>query len=184
MKKLILTSLIAISFASAANAGAYVGGYLATNSNDEFVYQGTTYPSKVDAFDNLNLEVTVGYKFDNRVRLEADVFTTNLQQKDVGFTDAFSFGLGVSQVKALWDVSSAAFTPYFGFGISSLNYSNDTERLSFAGSGVVGISYAITSKFALDLQYSRYMQYDSSGKGVDASYDGSNLFKLGMRYTF
>jgi hypothetical protein len=195
MKNIILSSLIALATVSAANAGAYVSGYLNTYTDSEQVSVGNTAPSKVDFLDVLGLDLTVGYAFSNGLRLEADVASATLyKDNNKDFVDNLDFRLSVSQVKALYDIKiGGSIIPYVGvgifpFGIGSniakggLGYEADGS-LTVSGSGIAGVLFALDSKIALDLQYSRTLIYNSNANG-DATYNGQNLFKVGVKYNF
>jgi opacity protein-like surface antigen len=193
MKKIILSSLIALATVSAANAGAYVSGYLNTYTDSEEVNVGVTGPSEVSFLNELGLDLTVGYAFSNGLRLEADIVSATLyKDNNADFIDNLDFRISVTQVKALYDFKvGGKFTPYVGVGIfpfgapngqGGLGYEADGS-LTVVGSGVVGVLFALDSKVALDLQYSRTLAYNSNATG-DATYNGTNLFKLGVKYNF
>lgn len=185
MKKIILTAFAAIALATSAHAGAYVGGYIQTMNDSEAVYLGDTYDTSRDFMDDLYLNITVGYKFDNGLRLEADVMDMAIAQKDQDFSDIFAVGGGVSMVKALYDINTMnGFTPYIGVGVSDIDYVSMNDVFSFGGAGIVGVSYAFSNKFSLDLQYARLMNYTSGGENVKSSYNGVNEINLGIRYRF
>ena len=185
MKKIILTSFAAIAIATSAHAGAYVSGYIQTMNDSEAVLLGHTVDTSKDFMDDLYLNLAVGYKFDNGLRLEADVMNMTLAQKDQDFTDIFTASGGVSMVKALYDISTMnGFTPYIGVGISNIDYISMNDVFSFGGAGIVGVSFAFNNKLSLDLQYARLMDYTSGGENVKSSYNGVNEINLGIRYMF
>lgn len=194
MKKIMLTSLVAMFATVAANAGMYVTGHIRTNTNEEMVYAGDDVDNKEEFFDNLFLDVAVGYKFDGGFRLETDVMNSRLYNTD---DEEFTLQVLPMNLKGIWDFDmSSKFTPYVGIGLNSMSYDNGGE-VSILGTkiigdgameidmfGIVGVTYELASNMMLDLQYNRTLQYNSMGDGVDASYDGVNQFKVGMRYHF
>ena len=185
MKKILLTSLVVLGVVGSANAGVYVGGYLSTMNDSKAVFAGTEWDNKVSFFENLNLDFTVGYAFNNGIRVEADVASIALYEKDVDFADTFAIGIGVNAVKALYDFGTwEGFTPYAGAGLATLDYWSFNDMFAFDVVGVVGVSYAITKELSVDLQYNRTFAYNSNGEGIDASYNGTNVIKLGGVYKF
>lgn len=189
MKKLILTSLSAILLATSAQAGGYVSGSFGTGTDTEATVVGASADNKVEFGDILNLNVAVGYKFDNNVRLEADIASIGLLDKTKADADQTeqSFSLGLGQVRALYDFSaSSGFTPYLGLGLDNLSWNEDgNESLKLDVAGIVGVAYALNTNLALDIQYQRsLMGYDTMGENIDTSSDWVNIFKLGLKYNF
>ena len=185
MKKILLTSLVALGVAGTANAGVYVAGYLSTYNDSKAVVAGFDMDNEVSFFDNLNLDFTVGYAFGNGIRVEADVMSVALYEKDYDFADTFGISIGVNAVKGLYDFGTwSNFTPYVGAGLTDLDYMSFNDEFAFNVVGVVGVSYAITENVSVDLQYNRTFGYNSNGEGIDASYNGVNVIKLGGMYKF
>jgi opacity protein-like surface antigen len=91
-------------------------------------------------------------------------------------------------VKGLYDFKiGGKFTPYVGAGVTNrivngIEYARDGS-LNLGVVGVAGVQFALTDKIALDLQYNREFWYRSNAGG-DASYNGTNVFKLGGVYKF
>ena len=178
--------------ATAANAGAYVSGYIRTMQDSEYEAAGTTVKKEIGFFDQLNLDLVVGYKFNNGLRIEADVMKTVL--KDKNDDDAFlatDFGLG--EFRALYDIKvGGKLTPYFGVGLggdgmladqfgSGLFYYDG--GFAIRGSLVAGVKFEVANNFALDAQYARRMEYinPDSGKSSNSGYD---VVRLGGIYSF
>jgi opacity protein-like surface antigen len=168
MKKILLTSFAALMFTASADAGFYIGGYARTGDMvGEF-------------FDVIALDATVGYRFNNGLRLEADVLSIMMEP---GFGD---FEIGAGMVRALYDIKvNDKFVPYVGIGVAPMGmgtgWDGMTEEISFNGSLVAGISFNIDKSVALDLQYSRLIAF---GVG-DGSWDtGANEVRAGLRYAF
>ncbi|MCL2017743.1 MAG: porin family protein [Alphaproteobacteria bacterium] len=177
MKRLILTSLVALGVVSNANAGAYVSGHLSTITDSEYVANGNTIKNDISFSDHLNLDMAVGYAFSNGFRLEADIATVALRQKGKDFFDAVGLEIGVHMVKGLYDVKvDMPLTPYFGVGMADFKIDND--GFNFDVVGVIGVSFPINNQFAIDLQYNRTFWYEKED-GIKASHSGVNVFKLG-----
>lgn len=187
MKKIVLTSLSAILFGTAAQAGAYIGGSLNTVSNKEYAYDGKSHKYQgggVSFFDTLDLAVFAGYKFDNGLRVEADFADFHLHEKDVDFVDSLNLHFGLGQVRGLYDINTGGkLTPYVGAGVNSLDLNKDAFVLN--GALIAGVSFALDAKVLLDLQYQLGLSYDTDFAGSDKTFaDASNLIKLGVRYKF
>ena len=184
MKKLLLTSIVALGVVSTANAGAYVSGYLTTNNDSERVVYGHTFDSKASFFDKVNLEMTVGYAFSNGFRLEADVARVDLYDTDESFSDTFAINFGVHAVKGLYDFKvDAPVVPYIGAGLSDFTLTRD--YIDFNIVGIIGVSFPIDSQFSLDLQYNRTFAYQYEDFGPKkASYNGENVIKMGGTFKF
>jgi opacity protein-like surface antigen len=135
------------------------------------------------------------------VRLEADFFTANLYQKHEAIKETLTADLGLGAFKVLYDIrNKSRLTPYFGLGVSEINYTSrnsvfsieedddvDVKRhFSMEGVGVLGVQLALTDKLALDLQYNRTFTYDNNGlsSGIKASHNGQNVLKLGGVFKF
>ena len=189
MRKVILTSLAAILFAANANAGLYVGGYGAYNTDDK----------------TISIPVVAGYAFDNGFRAEVDFFAVKGIESDA---DVLTAGIAVDQVKVLYDFNLnkqvKGLKVYAGLGLSTVGV-NTTNPLAdpvsgtgyfstpgadgFAagGSFIAGVSYALNSNMALDLQYNRgfqtyfWMNADDSEFEFDSE---GNTVKLGLVYNF
>ena len=174
MKKIVLTSLFALAFASAANAGGYVAGYLATADGEG---------AKIG--DTLDLAVTLGYAFDNGVRLEADIANIGLYEKDND--DYLGLNIAPTAIKALYDIklgnSGAAL--YVGAGLASpFGLSVNKDELALQALGVVGVKYAVNKNVAVDLQYNRGEGYNLVFDGGESTDSGYNIVKLGVVYSF
>ena len=181
MKKILMTSLVALGVVSTANAGVYVGGYLSTDYN-----QG------VELFDNMDLAFTLGYAFDNGIRLETDIFSQSIMTNT---EDNFRLGLTAAQpvfftnFKVAYDIGTwDGFTPYVGLGISFIDYDSikPVDVFSVAGLAILGVSYAFTPQWSVDFQYNRNMSfaYASWKGGSDTETFGSSTWKLGAVYKF
>jgi len=182
MKKLILTSFAALMFTAAADASFYISGYVRTGSNEDVNTVSAGYTNQT-LFDITALDATVGYSFKNGLRLEADVFSMNL---DPNFGN-FSFNLGMA--RALYDIKvNDKIVPYFGVGIGQAGWESvgTVESLGFMGSLVGGVAFYVADNVAIDLQYSRLMTATLlSGNSQTVNYsDGANEVRLGMRYHF
>jgi len=194
MKKIVLTSLGAILLATAANAGWYVGGYVATAQDEG-----------LDFFKQATLDATVGYGFSGGIRVELDVLQANLWDGDIDTyplpsTDVnFSVNIGAGFLKGLYDIKiDGPVTPYVGVGINPFAigyiYNSDLEAsvggLSIDGAFIGGISYALNDSLSLDLQYNRVFNYTwtrvgySGGSTTRSHSEGYDLVKLGARYNF
>ena len=191
MKKVIMTSLFALTFASAANAGAYMTGFASTWSDKEQVATGTKTENETKAFDQISMNVAVGYAFQNGLRIEADLFKTSLYTKDVEFLDQSKTTFGLDGVKGIFDIKTKSnVTPYVGVGVKEVEFTVPAEgskgkrAFSFGALGVAGVSLAVNDKVALDLQYNREVDYDDNGRNVKSSYNGINVYKVGLRYNF
>jgi opacity protein-like surface antigen len=183
MKKVILTSLAALMVATSANAGMYVSSHLSTVAD-----------RGIAVFDSIGVIGSLGYAFDNGLRLETDIYTGNL----ISMTNTSNqFGIGVdpngrfgfSQLKALYDFKiGGKFTPYVGFGLSKFAYDSFKTYDSFdlGGSFIGGVSFALNSKLSLDMQYNRVFSYVYSfnKNNTNSSSSGSSLWKLGLAYKF
>jgi outer membrane protein W len=196
MKKIILTSLVALGIVSGANAGVYLSGYVATPNDDKAQFRGNEADTSIDFADNLSLSASVGYEFSNGLRLEADVFQAQVYESGRSFGETFATQVGLSAFKAIYDFkSSGKFVPYIGVGLDGdpvlavagsgwLSYENDGGAFAFTGLGLAGVKFEVNNKFAIDLQYIRKFSYNSNGENVDASYNGINIVKVGGIYKF
>jgi len=195
MKKIVLTSLGAILLATAANAGAYVAGHVATIQDEG-----------VAPFKSAMLTGTVGWAFQNGIRLEADLLSLNLwdgnDETDINFTlvaGSITEGATASMFKVLYDFKlDGPVTPYVGAGINpfvlSYWYNSDSEgslsNLHILGTAIIGVSYAMNDKISLDLQYNRVFNYSWERQAFGGSTytesrsSGYDLIKLGARYNF
>lgn len=192
MKKVIaLTSLVSLFAIGAANAGGYVSGYAVTSSGN-----GNSIG------DVMTLNAAIGYAFENNMRIELDVFSTNLWDGD-DLTDInAAFSVTSGYLKGFYDFKGdSKFTPYVGLGIGNISVgyidydddisANNNKRYSISGSAILGIQYAISNKISLDLQYSHnysrswskteYKVIDSS---TAESSSNSSTYKLGVMYKF
>ncbi len=184
MKKLALTSLVALfAVPVAANAGWYAASHVQTYAD-----QG------VDLFDRTDLTASVGYGFENGIRLEADVLSKIISSN----TDAaFVLGLnadngtdiGLFSAKALYDFKNDSdFTPYVGFALTNIDWVSTDAADAFAmdGAFIFGVSYTLTPKWALDFQYNRnfgaVLAFNSSD--ADTDFEGSSTWSLGAVYKF
>jgi len=167
MKKLLLTSFAALMFTATADAGFYVGGYVS----------GFDIKDNFAIFDNIALDATVGYRFTNGLRVEADVLGIMMEP---GFGD---FRFGLMQARALYDIKiNDQLVPYFGIGVDTGIYSGRAEQFAFTGALVAGVAYYLDRNLALDLMYTR-------GLGIALGYTNdintfNNEVRLGMRYHF
>jgi opacity protein-like surface antigen len=173
--------------ATAANAGAYIGGSFNTNMNEKFTYDGKSYDGpKVEFFDNIDLAVFLGYKLENGLRLEADFMRSALHRKDVDFADSFDVEFGLGQARALYDIkTNGKFTPYIGVGVDNLLIEKGYR--SFDGALVAGLQFALDAKVSLDLQYQLGLGYESKWQNQPGNEWWGDMFsvvKLGLGYKF
>jgi len=181
MKKIVLTSLGAILLATAANAGWYAGGYLATPS---------------PFLKEMTLDGTIGYAFSGGIRAELDVLSANVYD-DNDNTELPNINISVAPtlLKGLYDIKvDEKFKPYVGLGINpfSLTYQNlkhpdiSVAKMEIEGAAIIGVSYAVNDKISLDLQYNRVFHYDLTRNASVTTSDnyGSDLIKAGIRYNF
>ena len=184
MKKLLLTSLVALGVVSNANAGAYVAGHLSTFTDSKKVVEGNTVTSKESFAKTLHFNAAAGYAFSNGFRLEADFLTVGLHKDKVDFDDYAHVDFGLHAVKGLYDVKlDGAVTPYFGVGASHVKFGKD--RIDFGVIGVVGVSFAVNDQVSIDVQYNRTFDFDYSNAENDGrNHNGVNVFKIGGVFKF
>ena len=189
MKKIVLTSLLAVFAVGAANAGgAYIAGYATTSDK-----------GSVDLLKSMTLDAAIGYSFQSGFRVEADVFSVNLYDGDENTDINFNPMIKLGYLKGLYDFKNdSKFTPYVGLGIDTLGLSyvwSDKADMSvasvpFFGEFIVGVSYAINDKMSLDLQYNREFAWAwtrvavGSASASDSDSTGANTFKAGVVYKF
>ncbi|MDR1071076.1 MAG: porin family protein [Rickettsiales bacterium] len=183
MKKIVLTSLAALLLATSANAGVYVSGHLGTGVN-----------TNVDIFDSVTVIGSIGYAFDNGLRLETDIYAgtlVNMTNNSNTFSASINANgtFGIRQLKALYDFKiGGKFTPYVGLGLTQLAYVSTKVVDGFIANGsfIGGVSYALNSKLSLDLQYNRIFAYEYAFNKDDGSSvsSGSSLWKAGLSYKF
>ncbi|MDL2295587.1 hypothetical protein LJC18_02120 [Lachnospiraceae bacterium OttesenSCG-928-E19] len=195
IKRILMVSVLSAIAVSGANAGFYVGGNLRTITDSEFGYDGHTINRsdipdvhRVHFGDEISIEGTIGYAFENGLRFEYDLFRLFL--RDANSDDnSFSGTFGSGAFKGFYDFKNKTkFTPYIGVGAWKFAYSGDTG-LDFDIIGLIGISYAITDHVLIDLQYGREWERtqksDLLNIGYNAVFDnGTNWFKMGARYMF
>ncbi|MCL2737415.1 MAG: outer membrane beta-barrel protein [Alphaproteobacteria bacterium] len=204
MKKILLTSALVLGVTASANANLYVGGGFGFGgSADDGIIRGN-----------------VGWAFGNGFRLEANVFQYNPDSNvnannnvdvDVTLQGGEFYGsvneivssFGIWEVRALYDIKQLewrGFTPSVGLGLSHFSFdfqrnagpgSQSITRLTMDGSFILGVSYALTDRLNLDLEYNRVwemyvgkMGWSTSSDARKSDFEGTNLFKLGVRYTF
>jgi len=171
-KALVLSSLVALTTVSAANArGLYFGSYLSTGARG-------------DLMDAISLDAAVGYSF-GEFRVEADVASIQLYaDNDADFVDNLNLNIGVTAVKGLYDFALGdGFAAYVGAGLMSPSgICLGDGHLAANAVGVVGIKYAMTSELTLDLQYNRTLGLISDGDTTTTG--GNNIVKLGIVYSF
>jgi opacity protein-like surface antigen len=184
MKKVIMTSLFALTFASAANAGAYMTGFASTNSNN-----------REDIFKKKTLNASIGYGFTNGLRVELDVFSANIDDGDDKTDLNLEARFQQKYLKALYDFKTGGkLTPYIGAGVRKLYgqyVKNDddskTRSYEFNTIGVAGVSFALNNNVSLDLQYNYAWNREYSKTSGAPSIKGEgqdNIYKLGVRYNF
>jgi len=171
-KAIVLSSLVALTTVSAANAGGlYFGTYLSTGQVG-------------DLMDTVSLDAAVGYSF-GEFRVEADVASIQLYaDNDADFVDNLNLNIGVTAVKGVYDFAlGEGFTAYVGAGLASPSgIWLGNSALMVNALGIVGVKYAMTSELALDLQYNRTLRLVTDGDNTDTA--GNNIVKLGVVYSF
>ena len=186
-----------IMAATAADAGIYISGMLATRTDSEFRYDGKAVKNndftifgqpvlpKLNFGDEIYLDLTVGYAFEMGLRLEVDVFQTTFRDKHAD-DGGINFLAEPRRVKLLYDIKTGTrFVPYVGAGGQKIALNGKNWDLDLVG--VLGVYYNITDNVAIDLQYNRTWVYMSElgPAPVDKSFsNGINVFKIGARYTF
>ena len=172
-------------FIGEAKGGAYITGFARTSSDQYGMHDGITVPSldRHSLFDRIGGVATIGYAFENGIRLEADFFSVDWNRKEAG-RDQLGLDFGVGMTRLLYDVRLFdRFVPYFGLGVDMVGMRGN----GFFDLGLVGgVTYKLSDKFALDLQYSRiYTNFFAELNGVGSHYRSwSNEVRTGIRYAF
>ena len=209
MKKnlLIIFFCILVFFFSApvfSAEGLYVSGNLgfamASDSDlTDSAVPGITVNTEFDT--GLALGAALGYDF-NRFRVEGEI---SYQKNDIekisaqgvpfdptGDAAALSF-----LINGYYDfVNRSAFTPYIsaGLGFAQVEFNDlDISRIGFSGSSDtdtvfayqigIGVGYALTEKFIIDVKYRYFGTEDSEYNTTKAEFV-SNNFLFGVRFNF
>ena len=209
MKKnlLIIFVCILVFFFSApvfSAEGLYVSGNLgfamASDSDlTDSAVPGITVNTEFDT--GLALGAALGYDF-NRFRVEGEI---SYQKNDIekisaqgvpfdptGDAAALSF-----LINGYYDfVNRSAFTPYIsaGLGFAQVEFNDlDISRIGFSGSSDtdtvfayqigIGVGYALTEKFIIDVKYRYFGTEDSEYNTTKAEFV-SNNFLFGVRFNF
>jgi opacity protein-like surface antigen len=209
MKKNLLIIFVCILafFFSASVCGAeglYVSGNLgfamASDSDlTDSAVPGITVNTEFDT--GLALGAALGYDF-NRFRVEGEI---SYQKNDIekisaqgvpfdptGDAAALSF-----LINGYYDfVNRSAFTPYIsaGLGFAQVEFNDlDISRIGFSGSSDtdtvfayqigIGVGYALTEKFIIDVKYRYFGTEDSEYNTTKAEFV-SNNFLFGVRFNF
>ena len=189
MKKLVLTSLLTVFAVSGAQAssGFYAAGHL-----------GTSNVGGADLFDGTAVVLSLGYEFNNGIRLETEVLTSGA----VTYNDSDTFeaklpldnsnGFGLYAVKVMYDFDmDSKFTPYLGAGLTDLGWTSNGEstgnndKFEIGGMFIAGVTYDMSAKIRLDLQYNREFTADAIlGDGSGTSSNGWDTIRFGAMYKF
>ena len=209
MKKnllIIFVCILAFFFSApvCSAEGLYVSGNLgfamASDSDlTDSAVPGITVNTEFDT--GLALGVALGYDF-NRFRVEGEI---SYQKNDIekisaqgvpfdptGDAAALSF-----LINGYYDfVNRSAFTPYIsaGLGFAQVEFNDlDISRIGFSGSSDtdtvfayqigIGVGYALTEKFIIDVKYRYFGTEDSEYNTTKAEFV-SNNFLFGVRFNF
>lgn len=197
MKKIVLTSLLAIFTATAA--GAAVNPYAslklgyADNNGVDVIYQD----EKIGEFDGIagfTGSAAGGASFDvyEMVGMRAELEYTYLNAEQDRNTDPLGLVSHSFMINGYADFGDASWMvkPYVGLGagytfgqLSNNSVNEHVAGISYAVSG--GITYAVSSNVVMDLGVKYTMQDLAWSKHTDLEYDTPVLsFLLGARYMF
>jgi outer membrane protein OmpA-like peptidoglycan-associated protein len=195
-----ISTLLVASVANAQDAGPYMGLGLGLTKVPSTTVTDTT--DRKVRFDNGRMgSLSLGYKFGNNWRAEAELSRRANDLKNIGGTTATGKLLATSlMANAFYDFDvNGPISPYLGvgagitqaklknaspFGASSID---DSDR-ALAMQGIAGLSYAINPNFDLFADY-RYLTTQkfkvNTAAGTNASFDAqTHSIMVGLRFNF
>ena len=192
---------VGASAAYAGESGLYIGAGGGLNIARDARVLGTGIDADTDFDDGLAGVGAVGYGFGNGLRAEIEL---GYRDSDVDSVNGLAGSGDVSALSAMGNViydfeTGSRFTPYLGFGVGGAQVDvdgaapfgggniNDDDTV-FAYQGIAGVSYDITERFKLTLDY-RYFAAPNvevrtnTGVNVETDYR-SHSFMVGLRFSF
>ena len=208
MKK-ISVSLIALTaallLAPAAEAETTPGWYGALGvgvafPEDPTMFAGGTKTKGTDENTNLSSSKSVGYAFDNGIRLAAEFYHNQINTTT--FNDLHGFGHMTNRIlfaDVYYDFENKTFlTPYVGagFGVDFVHVNNvgnaagrlSGEEIVGAYQGIVGVAAKIDQNWAITADYRYVASFDPktsfTGGTKGRISNASQNFIIGVRYSF
>ncbi len=203
VQRLLATAIIGLS-ASAALAeenGLYLGaaGGLSIARDSRIV--GTGIDSNAEFDNGLAGAGAVGYGFGSGLRAELEL---GYRENDVDSIGGLAGAGDVSAISTMGNVlfdfdNSSRFTPYLGVGAGAARVDLDgaspvgggsinDDDTAFAYQGIAGVSYRVSDRFKLTLDYRYFAAPDvevttSTGVAVDTEYRSHSIM-VGLRFSF
>lgn len=188
MKKILLTSLLAVFAVSSANAAFEFNPYVGVRGGYDFETKVSSDSSYISgsSSDGWMVGGTVGATFfdneDFAARIEAEYIYTDLSDDSVDVSNHTALLNLVGDIK-----TGLAVTPYVtaGIGYGWTTIATNIERLGdiddddLAWQLGVGLAYAATDAFDIDLGY----RYINSGEVFFNDIESHQVY-LGLRYAF
>lgn len=188
MKKILLTSLLAVFAVSSANAAFEFNPYVGVRGGYDFETKVSSDSSYISgsSSDGWMIGGTIGATFfdseDFAARIEAEYIYTDLSDDSVDVSNHTALLNLVGDIK-----TGLAVTPYVtaGIGYGWTTIATNIERLGdiddddLAWQLGVGLAYAATDAFDIDLGY----RYINSGEVFFNDIESHQVY-LGLRYAF
>ena len=189
MKKILLTSLLAVFAVSSANAAFEFNPYVGVRGGYDFETKVSSDSSYISgsSSDGWMIGGTIGATFfdneDFAARIEAEYIYTDLSDDSVDVSNHTALLNLVGDIK-----TGLAVTPYvtagIGYGWTTISLDNeyvhsDIDDDDLAWQLGVGLAYAATDAFDIDLGY----RYINSGEMLSMDIESHQVY-LGLRYAF
>ena len=189
MKKILLTSLLAVFAVSSANAAFEFNPYVGVRGGYDFETKVSSDSSYISgsSSDGWMIGGTVGATFfdseDFAARIEAEYIYTDLSDDSVDASNHTALLNLVGDIK-----TGLAVTPYvtagIGYGWTTISLDNEYVRDDIDDDDLawqlgVGLAYAATDAFDIDLGY----RYINSGEMLSMDIESHQVY-LGLRYAF
>lgn len=189
MKKILLTSLLAVFAVSSANAAFEFNPYVGVRGGYDFETKTSSDSSNTptDSTNGWMVGGVVGATFfdseDFAARIEAEYIYTDLSD------DSFDVSNHTALLNLVGDIKTGlAVTPYItagiGYGWTTISLDNEYVHGDIDGDDLawqlgVGLTYAATDAFDIDLGY----RYINSGEMLSMDIESHQVY-LGLRYAF
>ena len=177
------------------NTGWYIAGSVsmitdtehAVKTNGDWHY----IQNRIGPFDNLAYRVTLGYEFEDNIRLELDVLSTVIRSGNVN-ERAINYDAGVESTRLLYDIDLGLdyrVNPYIGGAVYGISLN---DRLDYDIGAIIGFSFRISQRMSADFEYQRNWYrvigvdiITPTGHYADATVkNGRNHFRIATRTKF
>ena len=198
MKKIILFLTGCFPFAVAGNgepdtAGWYLSSSLSmlTDFDMEARVGGDwhTLKNRVEPFENLSYKITLGYEFEDSLRLEMDILSTTIRGINIDAARP-NYNIGVESLRLLYDIHTGyRVYPYAGTAVYGINLNGN---LDYDVGVIIGFSFRVGNRLSADFEYQRNwyrrtgdMYVDGFGLTPDARIEnGVNRYRIATRTRF